>query len=164
MKYMTKQLNRPSHTQHARPAQSPLWFAARASAFAALCAFGMQPLVASAQVAPAAGAGPTLGTSSAGVPVVNIVAPNARGVSNNRFDQFNVGTNGLIVNNSVNGAQTQIGGAVQGNAQLGGRGAATVLMQVTSGAPSQLLGKTEIAGQGANFVLANPAGISCSGC
>jgi len=158
---MSKQFNRSVYTQ---AGQAPLWFAARASAFAALCAFGMQPLVGSAQVAPVAGAGTTVGTSSAGVPVVNIVAPNTSGVSNNRFDRFNVGSNGLIVNNSVNAAQTQIGGGVQGNAQLGGRSAATVLMQVTSGAASQLLGKTEIAGQGANFVLANPAGISCSGC
>ncbi|MFC0398494.1 filamentous hemagglutinin N-terminal domain-containing protein [Paraburkholderia rhizosphaerae] len=162
---MSQQAN---HHDHARTEQTPLWFAARASAFAALCAFGMQPLVASAQaalpIAPMAGAGPTVGTSAAGVPVVNIVAPNARGVSNNRFDQFNVGTAGVIVNNSVQGAQTQIGGAVQGNAMLGKQGANLVLFQVTSGAPSQLLGKTEIAGQGANFVLANPAGISCSGC
>jgi len=152
-----------THGMHA-----PVWFAARASAFAALCAFGMQPLAASAQatlpIKAAAGAPTTIGNSAAGVPIVNIAAPNARGVSNNRFDQFNVGTAGVVVNNSAQTVQTQLAGSVQGNAALGRQGANLVLMQVTSGAPSQLLGKTEIAGQRANFVLANPAGITCSGC
>jgi filamentous hemagglutinin len=149
---------------------APLWFAARASAFAALCAFGMQPLAASAQptlpISPAGGSpsGPTVGTSASGAQIVNIVAPNARGVSNNRFDQYNVGTAGVVINNSAQNSQTQLAGTVQGNAQLGKQGANLVLLQVTSGAPSQLLGKTEIAGQGANLVLANPAGITCSGC
>jgi filamentous hemagglutinin family protein len=148
----------------------PLWFAARASAFAALCAFGMQPLAASAQPALpiAADAGavlhPTLGTSGNGTQVVNIVAPNAAGVSNNRFSQFNVGTGGVIVNNATQAVQTQIGGTVQANTALGSQGANLVLMQVTGGQASQLLGTTEVAGKGANLVLANPAGITCSGC
>ncbi|ACD14843.1 two-partner secretion domain-containing protein [Paraburkholderia phytofirmans] len=147
-----------------------VWFAARASAFAALCAFGMQPLVASAQakltITPDAGAAtrPTIGTSSNGTQVVNIVAPNAAGVSSNRFSDYNVGTGGVIINNATQAAQTQIGGTVQANSVLGKQGAKLVLMQVTSGAQSQLLGTTEIAGNSANLVLANPAGITCSGC
>ncbi|MFM0329089.1 two-partner secretion domain-containing protein [Paraburkholderia strydomiana] len=147
-----------------------LWFAARASAFAALCTFGMQPLVASAQanlaitVDSSAASRPTFGTSGNGTQVVNIVAPNAAGVSNNRFAQYNVGTGGVIINNATQAAQTQIGGAVQANAALGQKGASVVLMQVTSGSPTQLLGTTEVAGKGANLVIANPAGITCSGC
>lgn len=162
--------NSTRHTSSNPNGLAPLWFAARASAFAALCAFGMQPLAASAQatlpISPAGGApsGPMVGTSASGAQIVNIVAPNARGVSNNRFDQYNVGTAGVVINNSARNSQTQLAGNVQGNAQLGSQGASLVLFQVTSGAPSQLLGKTEIAGQGANFVLANPAGITCSGC
>jgi filamentous hemagglutinin family protein len=153
----------------AKSTQNQVWFAAKASAFAALCAFGMQPFVASAgtlpiTVDPNAAARATIGTSANGVPVVNIVAPNSAGVSNNRFTQYNVGTSGLIVNNATQAAQTQIGGAVQANGQLGGRGADVVLMQVTGGSRSQLLGTTEIAGKGANLIVANPAGISCSGC
>ncbi|CAG9246678.1 filamentous hemagglutinin N-terminal domain-containing protein [Paraburkholderia unamae] len=162
---MTKQ-----YRNNAQHAGSTLWFAARASAFAALCAFGMQPLVASAQatlpitVDTGAAVRPSLGTSGNGTQVVNIVAANAAGVSNNRFAQYNVGTGGVILNNATKAAQTQTGGAVQANAALGGRSANLVLMQVTGGQASQLLGTTEVAGQGANVVLANPAGITCSGC
>ncbi|WP_233883012.1 two-partner secretion domain-containing protein [Paraburkholderia flagellata] len=144
----------------------PLWFAARASAFAALCAFGMQPFAASAQVTVDASAATraTLGVSGNGTQLVNIVAPNAAGVSNNRFTQYNVGAGGLIVNNATQAVQTQTGGAVAANAALGKQGANVILMQVTGGAPSQLLGATEIAGRAANLVVANPAGITCSGC
>lgn len=144
----------------------PLWFAARASAFAALCAFGMQPFVASAQIVvdPGAAARASLGASGNGTQVVNIVAPNPAGVSNNRFTQYNVGTGGVILNNATQGVQTQTGGAVLANGALGGRSANLVLMQVTGGQASQLLGTTEVAGQGANIVLANPAGMTCSGC
>ncbi|WP_322094474.1 filamentous hemagglutinin N-terminal domain-containing protein [Paraburkholderia bannensis] len=153
---MTKQIDSPR----------PLWFAARASAFAALCAFGMQPFVASAQIVvdPGAAARASLGASGNGTQVVNIVAPNAAGVSNNRLTQYNVGTGGVILNNATQAVQTQTGGTVQANAALGGRNANLVLMQVTGGQASQLLGTTEVAGKGANVVLANPAGITCSGC
>ncbi|BAO88474.1 filamentous hemagglutinin N-terminal domain-containing protein [Caballeronia cordobensis] len=167
---MQKITSRVGRERHVEQSQGTLWFAARASAFAALCVFGMQPFAASAQAtlpiaaAPDAAARATLGTSSNGTQVVNIVAPTAAGVSNNVFSQFNVGTAGIIVNNATQTAQTQIGGVVQGNAALGNQGARVILMQVNSGAPSQLLGTTEIAGKSANLVLANPAGISCSGC
>ncbi|WP_433706195.1 filamentous hemagglutinin N-terminal domain-containing protein [Paraburkholderia sacchari] len=164
---MTNQNRSASITGHAG---TSLWFAARASAFAALCAFGMQPLVASAQATlpiaadPGAAARATLDVSGNGTQVVNIVAPNAAGVSNNRFSQFNVGTSGVILNNATQNVQTQIGGSVQANAALGGKNANLVLMQVTGRQASQLLGTTEVAGKGANLVLANPAGITCSGC
>ncbi|WP_347316781.1 filamentous hemagglutinin N-terminal domain-containing protein, partial [Ralstonia pseudosolanacearum] len=39
-----------------------------------------------------------------------------------------------------------------------------ILNQVTSGNPSTLAGPTEIAGNRANLIVANPAGIICSGC
>lgn len=142
------------------------WFAARASAFAALCAFGMVPLVATAQITvdPSAAARASLGTSGNGTQLVNIVAPNAAGVSSNQFLQYNVGTGGVILNNATSAAQTKIGGAVAATAALGGKNASTVLMQVTGGSASQMLGMTEVAGKGANVVIANPAGITCSGC
>ncbi|MBB3260965.1 filamentous hemagglutinin [Paraburkholderia bannensis] len=154
------------HIDNTRLSGHPLWFAARASAFAALCAFGMQPFAASAQITIDTGAAAraTLGASGNGTQLVNIVAPNAAGVSNNRFTQYNVGANGVILNNATQNVQTQTGGAVLANAALGGRNANLVLMQVTGGQASQLLGTTEVAGRGANVVLANPAGITCSGC
>ncbi|QQJ96021.1 hemagglutinin repeat-containing protein [Burkholderia ambifaria] len=146
-----------------------IWFAARATAFAALCTFGMQPLVAEAQatlpITPDR-SGPThpvVGVSASGVPLVNITAPQ-NGVSLNNFTQYNVGTKGAVLVNSGQNSQTQLAGWVQGNPFLGNNAARVIVNQVTSGNPSQLLGPTEIAGNRANLVVANPAGITCSGC
>ncbi len=146
-----------------------IWFAARATAFAALCAFGMQPLAAEAQatlpITPDR-SGPThpvVGVSASGVPLVNITAP-TNGVSLNNFTQYNVGTKGAVLVNSGREAQTQLAGRVQGNPFLGNHAARVIVNQVTSGHPSRLLGPTEIAGRQANLVIANPAGITCAGC
>ncbi|WP_232441589.1 hemagglutinin repeat-containing protein [Burkholderia ubonensis] len=146
-----------------------LWFAARAVAFAALCVFGMQPLVVEAQatlsITPDR-SGPThpvVGVSASGVPLVNITAPK-NGVSLNNFTQYNVGTKGAVLVNSGQNTQSQLAGWVQGNPFLGNTAARVIVNQVTSGNPSQLIGPTEIAGNRANLVIANPAGISCAGC
>ncbi|UXU91776.1 two-partner secretion domain-containing protein [Burkholderia sp. S-53] len=158
-------------TARAEAAESgcSIWFAARAIAFASLCTFGMQPLVAEAQatlpITPDR-SGPThpvVGVSASGVPLVNITAPK-NGVSLNSFTQYNVGTKGAVLVNSGQNAQTQLAGWVQGNPFLGNNTARVIVNQVTSGRPSQLLGPTEIAGKRANLVIANPAGITCAGC
>eukprot|EP00887_Chlorella_sp_A99_P004396 scaffold37.g4396.t1 len=47
---------------------------------------------------------------------------------------------------------------------LGNQLATTILNQVTAPNPSQLLGTLEVAGQRANVIVANPAGITCNGC
>ncbi|MDF3934810.1 filamentous hemagglutinin N-terminal domain-containing protein [Pseudomonas citronellolis] len=99
-----------------------------------------------------------------GVPIVDIAAPNANGLSHNRFQDFNVGREGLILNNSPGGAHTQLGGAIAGNPNLVGGAARKILGEVTGGSPSQLRGAIEIAGPGAHFILANPHGITCNGC
>ena len=150
-------------------ASSP-WFAARASAFAALCAFGMQPVAVDAQatlpmVPDRSGANhPVVGVSASGVPLVNIVAPNQAGVSLNRFTHYNVGTNGAVIVNTPRSAQSQIAGWVQGNPLMGNTAARLIINQVTTGNPTRLLGITEIAGNRANLIVANPAGITCAGC
>ena len=109
------------------------------------------------------GAKPFVGVSN-GVPVVNIAPPSAGGVSNNRFTQFNVGPSGVVLNNSGGASQTQLAGQVAGNLMLGNRHAGTILNQVTAPNPSQLLGPLEVAGNRANVIVANPAGITCNGC
>ena len=111
----------------------------------------------------AAGAHPVVSVAGNGVPVVNIVAPNAAGVSHNNFTQYNVGTSGVVLNNSGANSKTQIAGTVQGNPFLGNRAAGTILNEVTSGNPSQINGVTEVAGNAANVILANPAGIYTDG-
>jgi len=101
---------------------------------------------------------------SHGVPVVNIASPSAGGVSNNRYTQFNVGPSGVVLNNSGGASPSQLAGQVDGNPMLGNRHAGTILNQVTAPNPSQLLGLLEVAGNRANVIVANPAGITCNGC
>ena len=110
-----------------------------------------------------AGAKPSVGASN-GVPVINIAPPSAGGVSNNRYTQFNVGPSGAVLNNSGGASQTQLAGQVGGNPMLGNQRASTILNQVTAPNPSQLLGTLEVAGNRANVIVANPAGITCNGC
>lgn len=108
--------------------------------------------------------GPRLGQAANGVPVVDINAPNARGVSHNRYQQFNVDAQGLILNNQTAGGRSQLGGYVAGNERLQGRAAGLIVNEVTGTAPSALRGYMEVAGQRAGVVVANPNGISCVGC
>ncbi|WP_434990774.1 hemagglutinin repeat-containing protein, partial [Xanthomonas melonis] len=120
-----------------------------------------------AQVAPTANPGgqtPGQQVAANGVPVVDIVAPNARGISHNRYGTFNVGPNGLILNNSAQISRTELGGYVAGNDNLQRSGAASLILNEVTSASSRLQGYTEIAGTRAQLVIANPNGISCDGC
>lgn len=100
-----------------------------------------------------------------GVPVVNIATPNADGVSRNTYNDFNVSQQGLILNNANQDGVSQLGGAMVGNANLrDGPEASIILNEVTSARASTLNGYTETFGGRAEFILANPNGISCNGC
>lgn len=98
-----------------------------------------------------------------GLPQVNIQSPNGAGVSMNSYSQFDVQRNGAILNNSPGNVQTQLGGWVTGNPWLANGGAKVIVNQVVSTNPSQLNGYVEVAGQRADVVIANPAGISVGG-
>ncbi|WP_267085908.1 hemagglutinin repeat-containing protein [Xanthomonas sacchari] len=120
-----------------------------------------------AQVAPVAnpdGRQPGQQAAANGVPVVDIVAPNARGVSHNRYSRFDVGSNGLILNNSAQISKTELGGYIAGNDNLKNSGAATLILNEVTSTTSRLQGYTEIAGAKAQLVIANPNGIVCDGC
>ena len=106
---------------------------------------------------------PVVTAAGNGVPVVQIVAPNNQGVSLNQFKDYNVPTVGLILNNSGQMTQTQLGGYIPGNPQLGNAAASTIVNQVNGNNPSQILGWQEIAGNKANLVISNPNGISING-
>ncbi|NWE72510.1 DUF637 domain-containing protein [Pseudomonas gingeri] len=124
-----------------------------------------QPLWAQADGIVVSAPGTTLGQAGNGVPIVNIAAPNANGLSHNQFKDYNVGANGLILNNSTNRTQsTQLGGIILGNPNFNGAAANVILNEVNGGSPSQLRGYTEVAGQSAHVIVANPYGISCNGC
>jgi filamentous hemagglutinin len=100
-----------------------------------------------------------------GVPVVNIAAPNASGLSHNRFQQFDVDNRGVVLNNSGSVVSTQLAGFIYGNPNLGnGQAARLILNEVTSTLPSQLNGAIEVGGRAADVIVANPNGISCTGC
>ncbi len=107
---------------------------------------------------------PTIMQTTSGIPQVNIQTPSAGGVSHNTYSQFDVGNQGVILNNAHNNVQTQLGGMVAGNPWLAKGEARIILNEVNSRNPSQLNGFVEVAGKKAQVVIANPAGISCDGC
>ena len=124
-----------------------------------------QPVVAMADGIVVNGSGTTLGQAGNGVPIVNIATPNGSGLSHNKFSDYNVGQQGVILNNATGRTQeTQLGGIILGNSNLGGRAANVILNEVNGGSPSQLKGYTEVAGQAAHVIVANPYGVSCNGC
>ncbi|MCJ2164789.1 MULTISPECIES: DUF637 domain-containing protein [unclassified Pseudodesulfovibrio] len=105
----------------------------------------------------------TMEAARNGVPVVNIAAPNGSGLSHNQFTDFNVGTQGVVINNSTGVGVSQLGGALASNPNFNGRAASTILNEVTGNGRSNIQGFTEIFGQAANYILANPNGISVNG-
>ncbi|MET0320014.1 MAG: filamentous hemagglutinin N-terminal domain-containing protein, partial [Duganella sp.] len=106
---------------------------------------------------------PTIVQSGNGVTQVNIQTPSAAGVSRNTYSQFDVQAGGAILNNSRGAVQTQTGGWVQANPWLAGGSARVILNEVNSANPSQLRGYVEVAGQRAEVVIANPAGMAIDG-
>lgn len=157
-------------TRHAVPyrpsAPSPVNARWRMGVLAALvtAVFG-GPFSSFAQVQPQAGSQTRQEASANGVPVVQIAAPNAAGVSHNQYDQYNVGRQGQVLNNSASTTQTQLAGYIQGNSNLQpGQSARLILNEVTSSNRSLLQGHVEVAGAAAQVIIANPNGITCDGC
>ena len=106
---------------------------------------------------------PQILNSANGTTQVNIQTPSAAGVSRNVYQQFDVHSQGVILNNATSAVQTQIGGWVQANGNLAGNSARVILNEVNASSPSQLRGFVEVAGQRAEVVIANPAGIAVNG-
>lgn len=106
----------------------------------------------------------TIGQAANGVTRVNIQRPSSAGVSHNQYSRFDVDRPGVILNNSRVDVSTQLGGYVHGNPNLAHGSASVILNEVNSADPSKLNGFIEVAGQKAQVIVANPAGISCAGC
>ncbi|CAB3888327.1 hemagglutinin repeat-containing protein [Achromobacter ruhlandii] len=101
-----------------------------------------------------------------GLPQVNIAAPDQGGLSHNRYLRFDVDRRGAILNNSAKMTSTGLAGMIQGNPNFGPNGAAArvILNEINSSNPSVLRGFMEVAGDKAQVIVANPAGIVCDGC
>lgn len=107
---------------------------------------------------------PQIANSANGTPQVNIQTPSGAGVSRNVYSQFDVDGRGVVLNNSHANTSTQLAGMVAGNPNLAKGEARVILNEVNTRDPSRLNGYIEVAGQKAQVVIANPAGISCDGC
>jgi filamentous hemagglutinin len=157
-----------SGSQSPRSHKSINLFGLRPLAFAALCLFGWQPVLLQAAIVAdsnaAANKRPVVDNTSNDLPLVQITTPNSAGLSHTQDNQFNVDSRGAILNNSRNDIQTQQGGYISGNAYLHTGSARIILNEVTGAGASQLRGYTEVAGQRAEVIIANPNGINCDGC
>jgi filamentous hemagglutinin len=106
---------------------------------------------------------PTVLQTANGVPQINIQTPSAAGVSRNTYRQFDVQSNGAILNNSRTNTSTQLGGFVAANPWRATGEARVILNEVNSSNPSHLNGFVEVAGRRAEVIIANPAGIQVNG-
>ncbi len=106
---------------------------------------------------------PLVQETANGIPLVNISAPTAGGVSQNDYERFNIPTKGAILNNSYLLSKTELAGYVQGNANMAQGPAKIIVNQVTSGNPTTMNGFLEVAGNKADVIIANPNGITVNG-
>ncbi|AOB38482.1 filamentous hemagglutinin N-terminal domain-containing protein [Bordetella parapertussis] len=118
--------------------------------------------LAAAGVALACGAMAAPQRSPSGVPVIDIAAPNAHGLSHNRLRELDVEPPGLVFNNSLSEGRSQLAGHLNRNPGL--RQAATaILTEITGTRPSRLHGALEVFGRRADLIVANPNGLSVDG-
>lgn len=128
----------------------------------------LAPVYAQIQADPSANAAnrPVIGVGvnnqGQNVPVVNIQTP-VNGVSHNIYKQMDVLNNGAVLNNSRTGAGSAIVGSVGANPFLAKGEARLILNEINSTAATRFEGNLEVAGQRADVIIANPAGINIKG-
>ena len=114
-------------------------------------------------IIPAPGNGvPVMDKTANGTVSVNIVAPDAQGLSHNRFTDFNVSQPGVVFNNSLSPGVSKTGGLVTQNPHLT-HSATAILSEVTGHHASHIAGTLEVFGAKADLFIANPNGITLNG-
>ena len=106
---------------------------------------------------------PIIDKAANGVDLVQIAEVNGNGVSRNLYSDFNIKSTGLILNNATKYTKTELGGYIDRNMFLAGKGARVILNEVTSSNASTLNGYLEVAGNKASVIIANANGISVNG-
>lgn len=109
-----------------------------------------------------ASANPDSYTHLNGSTVVDINKADANGLSHNIWSEFNVSNKGMVLNNSTENLVRDTGNIAK-NSNLD-TAAKVILNEVVSNKSSTLSGFIEVAGQKADVIIANPNGITCSGC
>ncbi len=90
------------------------------------------------------------------MPVVDINKPNGSGLSHNIWDNLNVDKNGVVFNNSANESSTSLAGIFRETVNCDFWLAKVILNEVTSKNPSTINGMMEVAGDKADWIIANP--------
>ena len=99
-----------------------------------------------------------------GTPILNSATVNERGVSLNNMSDFNIYDENLIINNSLDIGNSQLGGTLYANPNFtNDRTANIIINQVTSNKRTNLQGFAEIFGSRSELVIANPNGIAVKG-
>ncbi|MGB0799598.1 MAG: filamentous hemagglutinin N-terminal domain-containing protein, partial [Planktomarina sp.] len=143
-----------------------LKFIKNAFVLLAATSVAVQPVLAQAIVGDGGVNSPAVVQAANGVDIVQINAPNIDGVSHNTYEDFDIGPDGVILNNSNgNYVLTNLGGYIAGNPNVVGTGPAQIIInETTSSNPSQIDGYIEVGGTRADVIVANPNGINCNGC
>ncbi|MDE1481085.1 filamentous hemagglutinin N-terminal domain-containing protein [Xenorhabdus bovienii] len=96
------------------------------------------------------------------IPVVNIANPNGAGVSYNSYKEFNIESQGAVLNNSLSGVNSQLTGYLDRNHNLSST-AKIIVNEVVGSNRTNLEGALEIVGNKANVVISNQNGIVANG-
>lgn len=99
-----------------------------------------------------------------GPTIVHINKASDKGVSHNIYSKFDVDKKGVILNNSKDNTNTQLGGLINGNLNLANGTASVIINEVNSNNATTLNGVIEVAGSKAKVIVANPSGITCNSC
>lgn len=102
------------------------------------------PFLCHAEAIPDGSTNTSVSIDSAGRQVVDIATANADRISHNRYTKFDVGANGMLVNNRLAAART-------------------IIHEVTGTDISDINGDVRIQGTRAHMIIANPNGINING-